>query len=169
MPDAATVLSAFRDELVAAGLVRKASVAGPLQGPPYPMLVEPREGAPAPGELDDGLHDHDELVVSIFNGGGVSPANGYEAASRRVTIVDVRYRSGQPAPAGAQAGLMAAMGLDAAIRALLVQPATNYGYGFMLGGVFCHAATPFAEMGPLDRGRDRAFDHVARWAIETQP
>lgn len=157
------VLTAFREELIAAGLGRRPSETGPTTGPPYPFVIEPVEGPPAPGELADGEHDHAELVCTLLVSGTVAPLDTFDVAFRSTPIVDVRYRS-----AGA-AALRAAMALDEAIKDLLVSPATNYGLGFTLGSaapVAVHAAAQFAGFGPISRSRAAGFDHVTKWAIE---
>lgn len=160
MPDNADILTAFREELIEAGLVRRPSEAGAE----YPMHIEPRDGAPAPGERE-AVEDHATLVVSIFASGELGETT-YDAATRRRLVIDVRYRS------GSNAALREAMALDAAIRARLIRQATNYGYGFVMGSaapVYVHQAALFGGFGALGRGRDVAFDHVAKWVIETAP
>lgn len=160
MADNAAILTAFREELIAAGLVRRPSEAGAG----YPCHIEPRDGAPAPGERE-GVEDDAALVLSLFAGGELSEA-GYDVAHRRRLVVDIRFRS------ATNAALRAAMALDAAIRERLIQPATHYGYGFPMGTdapVYVHAAALWAGFGPISRGRDAAFDHVAKWALEVAP
>lgn len=167
MSDVARILAAFREDLIAAGLGRRPSTAGDPEGNPYPFVIEPRDGAPAPGELSDEDFDHAELVVSLFHGGDLAEATGYDAAQRRRATIDVRYRSAD------NAAMREAMALDAAIRARLFTPARNYGYGFVLGGpespVWVHQAALWGGLGPLGRGREVAYDQVAKYLFEVDP
>lgn len=165
MADVNGLLAAFRLELVEAGLVRRASELGPAP----PMIVEPVDGPPAPGDdLGDGLHGDPELVVTLMHGGEVSPATSYDAALARTYTLDVRYRS-RTAPA-----LRRAEALDAAIRDLLIRPETNYGYGFTLAegtpaALFVQAAAVFGGFGPVGRSRAAGYDHVAKYAVAVAP
>lgn len=166
MPDGTEVLAALREELIAAALVRRPSEGANATGSPYPLVIEPYDGPPAPGELGDDEVDHNELVVSAFYAGGLGAADGFEASTRKVHSIDLRYRS------KGMAALRAAMDLDAAIRARIIRPETNYGYGWVMGTaapLFVHQATPIGDFAPLSRSRDRGFDHVAKWWIETAP
>lgn len=161
MADAAEILTAFREDLIELELVRRPSEAGPRP----PMHVEPVEGAPGPGERE-GIEDDAGLVVSLFNGGELGEGTGYEAAIRRRQVVDVRYRGKD------NAAVRRIFALDAAIRASLVTPARNYGYGFELGTaapVFVHQAAVWGGLGPLGRGRDTGFDFVAKYLLEVNP
>jgi hypothetical protein len=162
--DPARVLTAFREELIAAGLGRRPSDAGGQTGQPYPFVIEPIEGPPAPGELADGENDHTELVCSLIMSGSISPLDSFDRLVRRRPIVDVRYRT------KTQAGLRAAMALDEAITDRLIRAATNYGVGFTLGtsaaAVVVLQASPFADFGPISRSRANGFDHVTKWALE---
>lgn len=162
--DDARILTAFREELIAAGLVRRPTEAGPAVGPPYPMRIESAEGAAAPGELGDGEHDHDELVITLTLDGDVAPVNNYDANTRRRAVLNLAYRS------AGNTALQKAMALDAAITARLISPATNYGYGFNLGtvaAIFAHEAGVFGGFGPVSRGRGVAFHHAAKYLVET--
>lgn len=164
------VLAAFRAELVAAGLVRRASeprAAG--DAPPPPMIVEPPEGPPGPhDDLGDGLIGDPDLILSLIGSGEVSPANSYDAAVARTLTLDVRYRS------SSAAALRRAEDLDGAIRARLIRPETNYGYGFVLAEgtpaeLLVQAAAVFAGFGPVNRSRAAGFDHVAKYAVTVSP
>lgn len=155
MPDSAVVLTAFRDELVAAGLVRKAAVAGVLP----PMHVEPVEGAPAPGERP-APEDHADLVVSIFASGELAE-NGPDTYRRRL-IIDVRYR------AKGTAGLKRAAALDAAIRAYLTAQARNYGAGFVMGGsLFVMGVGVFGGFGSIARSKAEGYTNGAKYLVES--
>lgn len=119
MPDTNIVLTALRNELATAGLIRKPDVAGGLP----PAFVEPRGGAPAPGEREapetDGL-----LVLTIRLGGELSEGR-FNAYRRRLTV-DLIYRTrGTP-------GLQAGRALDAAIRKHLVGDHDTNALGFRL-------------------------------------
>lgn len=170
MADAAQVMTALREELIAAGLVRRPTEGANANGQPYPLAIEPPDGPPAPGELKATLGDdaveHTELVVSILAAGGFAPATAFEARSAAKRSFDLRYRT---RTAGA---LRLAMALDIAIRGRLIRPETNYGYGFQMGAaapVWVHEATPIGELAPLGRSRELGYDHVAKWVIETAP
>lgn len=154
MADVAQVLTAFRAELIAAGLVRRPTDAGAAP----PMVIMPAEGAPAPGEAE-GIVDTG-LILSILHGGNLSEATGYEAAQRRRVVVDVRYRS------KINADLRAAMALDVAVINRLIRPATNYGYGFVMGGLFVHAVGVWAGLGPVSSSKGQGFDEVAKYLVE---
>lgn len=161
MPDAGAVLTAFREELVAAGLVRRPSEAGAAP----PAHIEPLEGAVAPGDRAAPENDA-ELVVSIFHSGDLSEPNGYEAAQRRRTVIDVRYR------ASTNAGERRIMALDGAIRARLINPATNYGYGFVIGTaapLSVYQAALWGGLGLVQRGAGVGLDFVAKYLIECAP
>lgn len=166
MADVNAVLTAFRAELDAAGLIRRPSTDDAARPP---MLIEPLEGPPGPGDdLGDGLYSDPELVLSLLHSGELTPANGYGAATERVYTLDVRYRS------KTAAALRRAEALDAAIRDRLIRSETNYGYGFVLAD-----ATPaallvtmvgvFGGFGPISRSRAAGYDHVAKYAVGVQP
>lgn len=164
MADVTAVLSAFRLELVNAGLVRRASTAGALP----PVLIEPEDGARAPGEAEDPVEDDANLVLSLFHSGTLSPASNYDAALASGYVLDVRYRT-RPAP-GANAALRAANALDKAIGARLIRPATNYGYGFTLGGtLWVQRVAVYAGLGRISSSRERGHDLVAKWLVEVDP
>jgi hypothetical protein len=170
VPGVTEVLTAFRADLVAAGLVRRASdprAAGAT--PPPPMVNEPPEGPPGPGDdLGDGLTGDPELVLSLIGSGEVSPANSYDAAVARTITLDVRYRS------RTAAALRRAEALDAAIRARLIRPETNYGYGFTLAegtpaAILVQAVGIFAGFSPVNRSRAGGYDHRASYAVTVTP
>jgi hypothetical protein len=166
MADVTAVLTAFRAELDAAGLVRRPStddVARP------PLIVEPLEGPPAPGDdLGDGLYGDPELVLSLLHSGELTPSSGYSAATERVYTVDVRYRS------KTAAALRRAEALDTAIRDRLIRPETNYGYGFILAegtaaALLVTMVGVFGGFGPISRSRAAGYDHVAKYAVGVAP
>lgn len=163
--DDARVLAAFREELIALGVGRRPSEPGAPEGRPYPVVIEPGDGAPAPRELPDGDYDHDELIVTLLAGGDLSEATGYEARQRRRAVVDVHYRAlGNPA-------LREVFAVDNLIRLALTAPERNYGYGFELGDeslVYVHQAAVWAGLGPISRG-PQGFHHVAKWMLEVPP
>lgn len=169
MPGVTDVLTAFRAELITAGLVRRPSAEPIGAPPPPPMIVEPPEGPPGPhDDLGDGLIGDPDLIVSLIGGGEVTPANSYDAAASRTVTLDVRYRS------SSAAALRRAEDLDGAIRARLIRPETNYGYGFTLAegtpaALLLQAFAVFAGFGPISRSRAAGFDHVAKYAITVAP
>lgn len=160
MPNVNTILTEFRVALIAAGLVRAASDdSAPMAARP-PMVIMPVDGAPAPGEDEDILDTG--LVLSLIHGGDLSEATGYDAAQRRRSVIDIRYRS------KLNADLREAMALDASIVSLLIKPETNYGYGFNLGGMFVHQAAIWGGFSPIGSSAGQGFDHVAKFLIEVQ-
>lgn len=167
MADGAQILSAFRQELINAGLVRAASVAGALP----PAHIEPINGAPAPG--DEGIDppgNHPSLIVSLFYSGEVAPGT---FDTDRTGVIDVRYRSKD------NAGLRTTMALDPAIRNRLVQrigeAEGRYGVGYFLGagapglpapGLFVRQVSVAGGLSRLSASRAAGFDHVAKYAVE---
>jgi len=157
--DNAAVLAAFREELIAAGLVRRPSDTGTDP----PAHIEPLGGPPAPGERE-GIEDDAELVVSLIDAGTFAESP-FDGATRRRMTVDVHTR------AASSTALRRAMALEAAIVARLIRPETSYGFGFTLGAtsaVFCQEATPSGG-GPLGSVRGVGWARVAKWTIETAP
>lgn len=165
MADVTAILTAFRAELDAAGLVRRPTTDDARP----PLVVEPLEGPPGPGDdLGDGLYGDPDLVLSLLHSGELAPTNGYGAATERVYTVDVRYRS------KTASALRRAEALDAAIRDRLIRPETNYGYGFVLaegaaGALFVTMVGVFGGFGPISRSRAAGYDHVAKYAVGVQP
>lgn len=140
MPDSTRVLTALRNELVTAGLVRRPATAGALP----PAFVEPEGGAPAPKEREAPETDG-ELVVTLRLSGelGEAPFDAY----RRRVVIDVIYRS------SSNLGLITGRGLDAAIRRRLVERA-DYGIGYTLDAAGTHPtqvlqAGIFGGLGPV--------------------
>lgn len=163
MPDDSAILTAFRAELLEAGLVRRPGDAGPLT----PMHVERAGGVPAPGE-GEGAEVAANLVAGIRASGELAEVTGYDAAQRRRLVVDVIYRS------ASSAGSKAAMSLDAGIRSRLFRPATNYGYGFTLApatpaaSLFVFEAAMFGGIGLIGEEAG-VIDRVAKYVIECAP
>lgn len=174
MPNVNDVLSAFRLamlelELGGAALYRKGS--DPTAGGAHPIHIEPA-AALAPGDAE-APGDDPLVIVSLFRGVELGEATGYDAATRRRVVVDVRYRSGSSDPDQAAAtrssGLRRVGVLDAILARHLLAPERNYGYGFMLGGaggIFAHAVTIWAGLGPISRARGQANDDVAKYLVE---
>jgi hypothetical protein len=162
MADVNEVLTAFREELVLAGLVRKPGTAGVLP----PLHVEPQDGAPAPGDReapeDDATRNADGkiiagLVVTVGLSGdlGEAPGDSY----RRRTVLDVRYRY------VGTTGLKRARDLDEAIANRIVRRA-DYGIGYLLADgvapVFVLQALIYSGLGVIGPG-----DELAKYLIET--
>lgn len=82
------LLTAFRDHLVTAGLVRKPAVAGAAP----PLWLEPKLGVPAPGEARSGnaTEVDQDLVLGAFITGGFAP-QPFGSWHRR-PIVEIRFR-----------------------------------------------------------------------------
>jgi hypothetical protein len=134
VPSPNAVLTAIRDELVTAGLVRRASVAGSLP----PVFIEPLEGPPAPGERE-GTEAGTDLAVTLRLSGQTRPN-----PRSRVDVIDVVYRS------RGTSGLKAARDLDDAIVTRLVH-GSSYGVGLTAGGLFVLAVSVFAGLGPVSQ------------------
>lgn len=81
----ADLLTALRDYLVSAGVVRKPSVAGVLP----PLWLEKQLGVPAPGE-GQGNEVGSDLVLGAFLTGGFAP-EPYGSWIRK-PIIDIRFR-----------------------------------------------------------------------------
>jgi hypothetical protein len=163
MAGVVAILAAFRETIIDADLMRRASEAGPTKGPPYPCIIQPVDGAPAPGELAEEDHDHTELVVSMIHSGDMGEDNGYDARIRRRVVIDLRYRSRNVA------AHKTANDLNDAVEALLINADTNYGYGFTIGvanPVVVHEAKRWAGFSPIHRSRATGYDDVAKYMLE---
>lgn len=147
MADASAVLTAFRDFLVAQGLVRKPGVTGALP----PLHVEPRGGAPAPGQRD-APEDNATLVVTARLSGEVT--QGPMDTTTRVVVIDVIYRS------LGTAGLKAGRALDASIRNRVVER-NDYGVGFAMGGLSVIQARIAGGLGPVSEDGDVRTERAA--------
>lgn len=66
---ASELLTEFRAHLIAKGIVREPRAAGPLPV----MWIEPRDGTPAPGDME-GTEDSPTAVLGVFRSGGLPPA-----------------------------------------------------------------------------------------------
>lgn len=82
------LLTAFRDHLIEADLVRDPLEAGDLP----PLFLELRGGAPGPGDLKP-PENHPDLVITAYLSGGISPAP-HQSMLRKDTV-DVWLRSRQ--------------------------------------------------------------------------
>lgn len=133
------LLTALRNELEGAALIRRPSTVGALPA----LHVEPRDGPPAPGERE-APETTGELVVTLrLSGELAEPARD---AYRRRVVVDVIYRS------IGTAGLIAGRALDAAIRARLVERDDPLGYTLDAGGThptFLLDAQVWGGLGPV--------------------
>lgn len=97
------LLASFRAGLVAAGVCRVPAVAGAAP----PMYLEPRDGAPAPGQ-NPGVEADASCVLSAFASGGIPP-DAYESWLRRDTV-DVWIRTAKaPTAFAVEGGLRAAL------------------------------------------------------------
>ena len=105
MPD---LLRALSDHLVAEEVVRDPRTPGPLP----PLWLNPRDGAPAPGEIEGSEGDAD-LVLSAFLGVRILGEPEQEAFLVHETVdVVIRSRTAPPLPVVEQA-LTAAVAVDA--------------------------------------------------------
>jgi hypothetical protein len=83
------ILTALRDHLVTAGIVRKPNVAGDAP----PLVLDPLQGAPGPGELESIVNDRD-LIISARPGGDIAP--GPTDGWLLQTTIDLIYRGREP-------------------------------------------------------------------------
>jgi hypothetical protein len=155
MPDPTIVATSLRNELEAAGLIRRPNAPGALP----PLHVEPL-AAPAPGERESPETDG-ELVATLRLSS--EPTLGPYDAWRRVLVFDVVYRS------STTAGLIAGRALDAAVRRRLVDR-DDYGFGFVLnaGGprpVYVLSLSIYGGLGPVGVV-DGIRTEVAKYALE---
>ena len=156
MPDSTAVLSALRDELELAGLIRRPAAGGDLP----PLFVEPRTGPPAPGEREGTEAGTDLAVTLRLSTEGTARAG---EAFVRLVIVDLIYRS------TGTGGLKRGRELDAAIRARLVETA-GYGTGVTLAegqpsAVHVLELAVFGGLGPVDLDGDVRTDQ-AKYSLE---
>lgn len=162
MPDTNAILTAFRDELVNLGLVRRASAGGTqsTSGGAPPCHVEP-VAAPAPGERA-GVEDDATLVVTIRLSGDLA---AQPFAPSRVTVADVIYRS------KGTDGLKRARALDAAIRNAIVTGRPDYGLGWTMGTtapVEVLQSSLYGGLGPVSRDPGQGATDLAKYAFEVR-
>lgn len=81
------LLSALRNHLVTAAIVRKPSVAGAAP----PLWLEPRLGTPAPGEGNNPTEVGTSLVIGAYYDGGIS-TGPYESVSWIYRDIQIVYR-----------------------------------------------------------------------------
>jgi hypothetical protein len=151
MPNSADVVNALRDHLVAAGIVRKGNVAGPLP----PMVLDPLQGAPAPGELEGIVNDPD-LLITARPGGDLTPAppDGWLLQ----TTVDVIYR-------GKHSDRIAAV--DAAITAELFLPGGMCKTAWMMGPLQMIETRIWAGMQRLESSKAAGYTYITKVYAET--
>lgn len=159
MADSREILTAFRQHMVDAGLVRKPPDVDPGR---HPMFVEPADGPWGPGP-QEGLKPVEQdplLAVSIFWGTGIpaGEADGYQLAG----TIDVRFRS-----AGA-AGAQAASALAAAMRAQLFEPNGQRKHGWVMGGLYVYTTGETSGFTRLASSRAEGFDDVWKAYVETR-
>lgn len=156
MPDPSAIATAIREELVAAGIVRRPDTAGPLP----PLIVEPRDAAPGPGDRDAPEDDATLIVTLKFSG---DLAEGPLDTYRRRSVFDVRYRS------KGTVGLKRARAVDAAIRTRLVGTSPNT-LGFTMGTAHPVIVLSSGVFGGLSHiaGGPEGFDELAKYVFEVQ-
>lgn len=150
------LLTAFRNELVAEQLVRKASQANPAGRPP--MFVQLDGGAPAPGERE-GVENDPELITTIFAGGDFPPAT--DGALRRSTV-DLRYRT---APGKAPR----AFNLDALVCAHIAdQDQDGYAarYDWTMAGLYIVESRVWTALQPIRTDPAQGADFVTKFYFE---
>lgn len=127
-----TLLDHVRGYLIAQGVVRDPRIAGPA----HPMFREPRDGAWAPGELENPTENDPDLIVSAYIAPGVPP-RVYEGFFRTDGI-DFWIRS-RAAPL--------AVTFEEQLRTAL-----HGQQNVMMGGERIIQAAMFTDMRPLGRG-----------------
>lgn len=166
--DTTRVLSAVRNELVAAGIVRRPNDSGTLP----PLHVEPKGGAPAPGERRDGAAEQETAgnVVASIRLSSEIPGSPADAFRRRV-IVDVIYRSASTtaAPSPNAALQRARLLHEEIVRHLVDANAYRMGQTLDAGGpaaLSMLSAAVFGGLSPLDDGADGPRTDMAKLAFE---
>jgi hypothetical protein len=143
------LLTALRDHLVTAGIVRDPSAAGPLP----PFWREPKLGTPAPGEGNNPTEVGTDIVVGAYLVGGIAP-QAYGSWSRW-QIVEIRFRTSK--------GYMAE-DVELAISGQLIDRRD-----FMLGGssglyvVECQQNLPLQRLSSDAQG----FEHLTQYVFQT--
>lgn len=155
------ILTAFRQELVDEGIVRKPGD-GPQPGGQPPMFVEPPDGAIAPGQARKAEENDDSLVLSIFWGGAIAATDS--DAYRIRGSIDVRLRSKGPA------GLQRASTVLMAIRRAMFEPGDGPGQNrraWIMGGLFMLETGEWAGAGRVSSSASEGFDDVWKAYVET--
>lgn len=88
----ATLLENFRTALIDAGVALRIPR---VPGDAFPLWLEPKGGAPAPGEQDNPEEDNADLVASAFRFPGVA-TEPHEGDTYRYDNVEVRLRTMRP-------------------------------------------------------------------------
>lgn len=146
-----TVLTALRAHLIAAGLVRKGSVAGALP----PLVLDPVAGPPAPGELE-GIFGDPDLVITARPGGDFPPAppDGWLLKA----TIDLIYR-------GHASDQIATV--DAAILAEMYLPGGMAKTAWLMGGLQMIETRSWAGLQRLAGTRGEGFTYVSKLYVET--
>lgn len=142
----ALLLEHFRDHLVSRGLVRKPAVAGVLP----PLWLEPRNGAPAPGEGNNATERHPDVVIAAFMSGGV-PAQRHEGFFRYDGI-DIQLRA-RTAPL--------ALTFESNLRATI-----NDQRQLDMAGLTVIECLQFRPLQSLGRD-EHSFDYVTEYLLQT--
>lgn len=147
MPD---VLPALRDHLATEGIVREPRTAGAVP----PLWLDPRRGAPAPGEGSAPETDA-EVVLAAFLTGGVPPEFG-EGYSRR-DVVDLHIRTTR-APRAKQ--------LEEQLVAELAPAPYGARFAWDLAGLFVIESRMWRALQPLTHD-EQSYTFVVAFLIET--
>jgi hypothetical protein len=142
------LLDAFRTHLVAQGAVRVPRIAGAAP----PLWLQPRQGAPAPGERPANGTDTEigpDVVAAADISGGF-PTGRFQSAWR-FPIVEVRIRS-RTAPLGED--------LEAAITAAVIDR-TNW----TMGGLQVIESRHWRALTPV-ASDEQSFDFLVAYAFE---
>lgn len=140
-----TLLGALRDHLISENIVRSPRVAGATP----PMWLEPRDGAPAPGEGENSTEVGATATVAAFRNGGIA-ARPYESMLQTLGV-DLWLRV-KTAPV--------ADTLHGQIRAALIDKRN-----WTMGGVTVVESSEWATLQPL--GSDhQGFTYVCKFMFE---
>lgn len=154
--DSTDVLTALRNELETAGLVRDANTAGSLP----PLFIEP-EAAPAPGEREGTENDQNLMVSADLD---VTLGAGPFEAGRPRIVIRLRYR------ARTTIGVIRARRLDAAIvNRIANRPDGGLGWVMDEGGthpVLVLSCQVYGGLGKIGVTEDGVVDQVARYMFE---
>lgn len=150
---ATTLLQHFRSELVDRELARdpRAEVDGV-----HPLWLEPRNGAIAPGEVENAIEDDDELVMSAYKLPGVVTPR-HEGSYFRWDNVQLVFRAHRPPEV---------YELEAQLRPIL-NDRRDWTLGSIDGGLRVIESLIFAELGPIGATEVGGFAFRIEYAFQT--
>jgi hypothetical protein len=144
----ATLLDHVRAGLIDAGVKLRAPDEADVDR--FPLWLEPRGGAPAPGE-GDGSDDDAVMVCSAFRMPGIS-TGPWEGDSYRYDNVEIRMRTQRPP---------AAYALEEAIR-----PVLHDRRNFDLDGIRIIEAMVYLELAPVGNSSEQGFTFRVEYSLQ---